>query len=153
MEEREEAVPGGPSWRVYAHKSAELRTAHPRPDVVYTVHRGHFGRPFVAPVVAAIEAALAERRPVWIFHDWAALRDYDPHARARLTSWVFGRLRDVASLEVLLTVDSRLLSMGIAASNLLLGGRMTVHEARATFDARIAAILGPLAPSLTGPPV
>lgn len=150
MEEREETPPGGLVWRVYAHEGAELRAAHPRPDVVYTVHRGYFGREFVAPVVTAIEGALAVQRPVWIFHDWAALVEYDTNARARLTSWVFGRLRDVASLEVLLTVDSRILSMGIAASNLLLGGRMTVHEARPTFSSRVAAVLGPLAASVVG---
>lgn len=142
MEERGATSESGLVWRIFAQDGAELATTRPRPDVVYTVHRGYFGVPFVAPVIEAIGAALDERRPVWIFHDWAALRDFDANARARLTSWVFGRLRDVVSLEVLLTVDSRILSVGIAASNLLLGGRMTVHEARPTFATRLHAVLG-----------
>ncbi len=143
MELREE---GG--FRVFSQDDAELRTCRPRPDVVLTVHRGYFGSPFVGPVVEAIEAALLEARPIHIFHDWAALRGYEPNARARLTSWVFGRLRDIVSLDVLLTVDSRILTMGIAASNLLLGGRMRVYPAgstgeRETFERRLAEVLGP----------
>ena len=79
---------------------------------------------------------------MYVFHDWAALRGYEPNARARLTSWVFGRLRDIVSLDVLLTVDSRILTMGIAASNLLLGGRMMVHPERETFEERLVQVLG-----------
>ncbi|MBK7395843.1 MAG: hypothetical protein IPJ34_05930 [Myxococcales bacterium] len=137
MELREEGF-----WSVFSQDDAELRTYRPRPDVVLTVHRGYFGSPFVGPVVEAIDQALREQKPVYVFHDWAALRGYEPNARARLTSWVFGRLRDIVSLDVLLTVDSRILTMGIAASNLLLGGRMMVHPERETFEERLVQVLG-----------
>ena len=127
--------------RVYSFEGAELRTLRPRPDVVHTIFRGYFGPSCVSPIMDVVAAALSECPTIVAFHDWQELRGYDSHARVRLTSWTFPRLPVIRSLDILLTVDSRVLTIGIAASNLVLSGRMRVHEERASFEHAFAAAL------------
>jgi hypothetical protein len=111
-----------------------LRIEHPAHGVLRTYFRGELGEEEVSTILAATSGAMAREGRLTLFHDWEGMTRYAPSVRTRLTAWAVTQREHIDGLHILLEVRGPVISMAIAATNLVLGGMMNVHERRAEFE-------------------
>ncbi len=73
------------------------------------------------------------------FHDLAEMTNYDADARVALTRWTLARRSRPAALHFL--VRSKIVSLGLEIANAALGGWLTSHRDRPSFDRAYDAAL------------
>lgn len=81
---------------------------------------GYIGKEFLNGVLDVIERGLADRPPVDIFCDCAAVDGYDPIVRKVLTGWVRENKDRLVTVNVLAT--NNIVNMGVTVANLRLSG-------------------------------
>jgi hypothetical protein len=74
-----------------------------------------------------------------IFHDFESMSSYAPAARQALTEYAERKAMLIDSVNVLFS--SRLVAMGVAVANMVLGGALRTFGTRKTFEARIRELL------------
>ena len=90
---------------------------------------------------AGVAAALIEALDEWMslggrrleaFHDWYGIEDYDSEARVLLTPWSVQHRAAFKSVNVL--VRGRAVAWGLSIVNALIGGLISTHHDRRTFE-------------------
>ncbi len=111
--------------------------SEPAPGVILFVEKGYLSAAFVEKIVGVYDsiAARAERRP-HIFVDCEFMVGYDPPIRADITACIQKHRTRLGSVHML--VRSRLAKMGLAVSNLVLGGLMHGYTQRDVFQAALS---------------
>lgn len=109
------------------------------PGTLRTVLRGYLSAGLAEQMIAAMERMIAGRA-FDLFHDWSAYTGHDAAARSTMTQWSFRNRSQLRSLNILMPLPTKMISMAIAASNMILGGFMRVHHSRAAFDAEHARL-------------
>jgi hypothetical protein len=109
------------------------------PRMLRTVLSGYLSAGLADQMIAAMERIIAGRA-FDVFHDWSAYTGHDPAARSTMTQWSFRNRSLLRSLNILMPPPTKMMSMAIAASNMILGGFMRVHHSRAAFDAEHARL-------------
>jgi len=127
-----------------------LRIWQPQPGLVRSEPHGHLSAELADELIAQLEQALTSAPIHHIFHNWWGMTGYDAAARTKLTQWSLERRSRLASVHILLQVNSRLLAMAIAASNLILGGLLQIHERPMSFEAALAEVRGGSEPPRSG---
>lgn len=115
----------------------ELAMWEASPALLRTVLRGYLSAGLAEQMIATMEGMIAGRA-FDLFHDWSAYTGHDPGARSTMTQWSFRNRSQLRSLNILMPPPTKMISMAIAASNMILGGFMRVHHNRAAFDAELA---------------
>ncbi|AKF07862.1 hypothetical protein [Sandaracinus amylolyticus] len=97
------------------------------------VERAAIGEMMI-PVFDALEPMLAKHGSLVVFIDGETLESYDTDCRRRWTAWLDQHRGKVA---VHILVRSRLLQMGVNLVNPLIGGFITSHADRGSFEAAL----------------
>lgn len=71
------------------------------------------------------------------FHDWYEVKDYESEARVLLTPWSMAHRHSFAAVHMLLR--GRAMAWGVQIVNTVIGGLITAHHARPSFDMAFAA--------------
>ena len=104
----------------------------PSRGVLFTQVTGCFEDAFAASFISAFTSVVRNKTSQHAFHDWSAMVAYDVDARIALTRWSHAHRHTFASVHFL--VSSTLVRLGVQVANVALGGFMTVHEARTSFE-------------------
>lgn len=116
-----------------------LTVITPAAPLVLFVAQGHLDVGLAQHIVTSTNATLQRvSRPV-VFQDWELLTGYDSASRELLTRYVQGIQAQLGGAHIL--VKSRLVSMGVAVANALLGGSLLATSSRARFDAALQDVL------------
>ena len=70
------------------------------------------------------EKLYARGGTVYGFHDWLQMSNYESHCRVELTNWV---LSHRAQSVLHIAVASRIVAMGVAVANMMLGSLIHIH--------------------------
>jgi len=99
------------------------------PRIFVTVAEGHMQEAH-AEIVVRVGDKIAELgRPMAGFNEWSAMTSYDSVTRKLLTDWVSEHRHQLVASHV--SVDSRLVQMGVTVANLALDGLLRSHATRA----------------------
>ena len=110
----------------------ESRITVPVPGVLVGRVTGHGSMDLAEAIELDMAAPLLRSRGEWqIFSDWYEMTGYDSAARVELTRWIRTMRPQIAGHTLL--VRSRLVAMGVAVSNLALGGMVKATTDRAEF--------------------
>jgi hypothetical protein len=116
-----------------------ITVSNPAPGVFVGQIVGHYSETMLRVYLRAMDEALAGREPMFGFHDWQEMTSYETVCRTTMTEWVRARRSRLAAQQIL--VRSRIVAMGVATANLLLGGNAIVsHTDRAVFERSIRAV-------------
>jgi hypothetical protein len=130
----------GEPTRTLANARGTMRIwARPERRLVVTSAHGHGAVEFVAPFLEVLDDAVA-KGATSIWDDWARVTSYDSETRVRIMAWT--RAHDWIARDIHVLVGSKLIAMGLAVSNLALGGALQVTTDRAAFEREIFARLG-----------
>ncbi len=113
---------------------SQLRFEHPAPGILRSVFRGELGEEEVSSIITEAGAVLEREGRITLFHDWEGMTRYTPSVRTRLTTWAATHRDRIDGLHILLEMRGPVMSMAVAASNLVLGGMMHIHQKRAPFE-------------------
>jgi hypothetical protein len=101
---------------------------------------GYLDVPLAEHFLASLDAwAKLGGKSLVAFHDWEALRDYDPNARLMLTPWSKEHRAQFECVHML--VRSRTVAWGISIVNSLTRDVMIPHHTRASFEEARRAVL------------
>jgi hypothetical protein len=125
----------------------EVRVSEPAPGVVLFVEKGHLSADFVAKILGVYEGAIDPGRRPHIFVDCEALVGYDPPIRTDITAWVRTNHPRVSAIHML--VRSRMAKMGLAVTNLVLGGMLHGYTDRASFQTALHQAVARVTPDTT----
>jgi len=118
----------------------EFAVWEPAPQVLVDQVVGHFERPHAEAFLRAGNRMLARGRPFVVFHEWIGMTSYESISRQLLTEWFVKNLRSMPDIHV--SVESKLVRMGVSVANLALGGVLHLHDDRASiaraFDTVVA---------------
>jgi len=98
---------------------------------------GHGDGRFAPVIVRRFDAILAQDGAVLMLYDMWSMPTYDSQLRVELTDWCRKHLKSIPALHV--AQRSKLVAMGVAVANVALGGLITTHSSRASFDAALRA--------------
>ena len=116
---------------------AGVSLSHPAPGVFAGRIEGHYTEAMLRPYLAGMERALAQAEILQGFHDWELMTGYETICRKEMTAWVQRHRARVVRQHIL--VRSRIVAMGVATANLVLGGDLIVsHDKRSTFEPALA---------------
>jgi hypothetical protein len=91
----------------------------------------------MSQVARALDRLLQPRAWIDLFIDAEELVRYDSGVRVAMTEWVSENRSSLHSVHAL--VKSKIVAMGAAVANLALGGFVTIHRDRTSFERAIAA--------------
>lgn len=125
--------PGGPaSWQTpETHFEIQTITRHVTLDRVVGIIDDDAAR----AIAAAHDEIFSMGTRPHTFHDWSQVIGYSPFARKFLTTWLNGSRGKLRSAHILFS--SRVLSMGIAVANAVLGGFIVSYADPETFSAAL----------------
>lgn len=103
------------------------------PIVVRTQLRRYLSQSLCEQMIALTDKHTGGRR-IHLFHDWAGYTGHDAGARSFATQWSFKNRERIASLHILMPPPTKMLAMAIAASNMVLGGLMRIHQSAPQFE-------------------
>lgn len=114
---------------------------NPRPEVVLTRASGRMAMKHAAPIMQAVEAAIAAcPGQVIVFHDWTGIASYEVEVQARMSAW---SLRQISQIErVVIGVDSPLVALAVRTANLAVGDRFEIVRSREEVEQAIRSALG-----------
>jgi hypothetical protein len=122
-------------------KVAGLSIEHPLPWVFVGTIAGHFSLEMLTPYKKGMMAAIEHEPQMEAFHDWEKMTGYESKCRKEMTEWTLNRRSRIKHHHVLL--KSKLVAMGVATANLVLGGSMiTSYTERSKFEAALRGVLG-----------
>jgi hypothetical protein len=133
---REQAAAILPREDVWRSDRGSLVIRYPARHVLVFKYEGHIGEAVVPFVATAVDRVLASGITPDIFVDLEHMSGYDSAYRIAITKWG-SRVRKQLGQFMLLT-RSRLVAMGVAVSNLAVGGSLSATTKRTEFDAAIA---------------
>ena len=113
-----------------------LRVWSPVRGVVVHEFKGYLEPDSARLLIDRLERLMGTRNAIDAFNDWEGISGYDTEARVLLTEWVRRTRPRFRSIHVL--VRSRLVGMGISVANLALGGMLTAHHERRSFDRAVS---------------
>ena len=105
-------------------KPGTFSCERPEPWLVSGRISGHYAESMVGPYLAEMSRTLGQGRKVVGFHDWSEMTSYDTPCRLKMTDWVMRHRAQTERHYILLT--SKLVAMGVATANLLIGGGLLV---------------------------
>jgi hypothetical protein len=113
--------------------------SYPGPSIFLGRIEGHYSADMVSGYIRAMGRALEPGPSMWGFHDWYGMTGYDSICRKEMTDWVLARLSKMNGHHLL--VHSKMVAMGVATANLVLGGNALVsHTDRASFERALATV-------------
>jgi hypothetical protein len=129
---------GEPSSQKPGRPAGRVAITYPAPWVFVGVITGHYAVSLLDEYVAGMAVALDREHRMQAFHDWYRMSGYESACRKRMTEWTLEQGKKIERHHVLL--QSKLVAMGVATANLLLGGDMiTAYTERAGFEAALYA--------------
>jgi hypothetical protein len=121
------------TW-VFPARAGELRIVLPVPHVVRTTVVGHFSKDLIRPYTETIDRCIAQLgSPIEKFNDWEGLENYDSENRVEITNWAIKRRAMLRTVHVL--ARSKIVQVGLSIANIALGGFISVHGNRVSFEA------------------
>jgi len=111
----------------------------PLPSVRLFLARGYLDLPMAHALMQWSDDAAASVGRFHAFHDWEAVENYEPQARTLLTQHV--RKRSPRFLSAHMLVKSRAVAMGVVLANGILGGTLTAHHRRESFETALADVI------------
>lgn len=137
-------VDKGPTFEAWRTGQSAMRLDWTRQGVMRQIVVGHGQAEFGPVVLKRWDAVLQHGGKIVMLLDYWDMATYDSDLRVAQTGWARRNLEKVESLHML--SRSRLVAMGISVVNLALGGIVTSHTARGTFDAEVKKHGMPLSP-------
>ena len=119
----------------YSDATGSCTLVRMNPGVVVGTLRGHLGAEAAPAVSLAIRTELSGGEPAVMFWDCGEFSSYHSEFRVACTNAIRENLGNVPVLHIFLT--SKIVAMGVSVANLAVGGRIKVHQKRATFDAEL----------------
>jgi hypothetical protein len=108
---------------------------------------GTFDAEHCRALIEFLRSLDGDDRDLTTFHDLEAMVNYDAEARVALTRWTLSRRRRPVALHFL--IRSKIVSIGLEIANAALGGGLTAHRDRASFEAAYEAAARGMAPRRT----
>jgi hypothetical protein len=118
-------------------RHATLRVWNPAPAVFVVNIQGHGDRTLADLILEQFEPAFEQGLRPSIFFDLEQMPSYHSSLRIKLTSRFSRSLRQIEEIHILNV--SKLVAMGVAVANLMLGGVVTISSDPVLFDARVDA--------------
>jgi hypothetical protein len=138
-------VDKGITYEVWQMSGGSMRLDWNHQGAVALTFDGYGHVNFGPAMIRRWDAALRARANYSIFIDFWDMPTYDGSLRITMTDW----LRKHRSAEpVHILVRSKLVAMGVAVGNLALGGMLTPHSQRASYDLLIKKQGLPVNPSM-----
>jgi len=97
---------------------------------------GYARREHLDLLIANRERIVREAGRIALFDDLEDLRGYDPEVRSRLTAWSRAHQEVICSFHIL--VRSKIVAMGVALANAVIGGKIQAHSGRVPFESALA---------------
>jgi len=129
-------VDSGASFEVWRSPTGAMRLDWNRQGVVLETMLGFGSHEFATVILRRWEASRRGGLQILILNDFWEMPNYDSGFRILQQEWA---LKNRSSLvqPLHIVTRSKLVSMGTAVVNLALGGIITVHTQRQTFDAEV----------------
>lgn len=122
----------GPNYEVWQSSTGALRLDWNRLGVVAATVIGHGHAEYGAHITRRWDTAIRGGARITMLVDFSEMPTYESGLRTAMTNWA---LKNRASLEPAhILTRSKLVAMGVAVGNLALGGLLTPHATRASFD-------------------
>lgn len=102
------------------------------PGVVATRVEGHVDASCVRWYTSRIDRLLLDGRTIQTFHDWSGIDSFEPDVRAPYRAWAQRRIHLLKPAQFL--VRSKILSMAISATALVLDHGLVAHTDRSRFE-------------------
>jgi hypothetical protein len=116
---------------------AGVSLMEPAPGLFVGRIEGHYTEAMLRPYLAAMDVAFGRAAIFRGFHDWELMTGYETICRKEMTVWVQRHRARVAPQHIL--VRSRMVAMGVATANLVLGGDVIIsHFKRSAFEQALA---------------
>jgi hypothetical protein len=109
------------------------------PGVVATRVAGHVDAGCVRWYTSRVDRLLLDGRVLQTFHDWEGIDSFDPDVRKPYRAWAERRVNLVKPPHFL--VRSRILSMAVTATALILQHGLVAHTERRHFEAALDAAI------------
>lgn len=116
-----------------------LQVYTPRPWVLLFAVEGKADLEVAEAIITWTNKMLAGNNRPHVFHDWEHMTGYDSNAREQLTAYVDGVKKQLGSANML--VKSKIVAMGVAVANALLGGTLHGFSERARFEETLQRVL------------
>jgi hypothetical protein len=130
----------GPAHERFSDGSSVLELHMPKPHIVVVRGSGHASVDHAKLVIEWRQRALKQALPIVLFDDLAQMTTYEGGVRIMLTQWVARHRARIQALHIL--PHGKLARMGVSVANLALGGFITAHSARHTFEEALRRALG-----------
>jgi hypothetical protein len=109
------------------------------PAVVHVQWIGRTSEAIARAATAEIDRIIVHVRPIDLFFEPVGQTTPELGMRAHLDEWSNRWYSAICSQHVLLLAPSKVTSMAVTVSNMLLGGRLQIHSHRASFEAALRA--------------
>ncbi len=133
----------------YGSREATAFVWRPAWGVLVTRISGHGTAAATKFYIAICQNALVECGALRVFHDWSAMKGYDPEARDLIRA--FGKTNGDDRVLVRYLVGSKILSMAIQTAGLVLGRDFESTTDRAAYDRWVESAIAE-APKQSGSP-
>lgn len=110
----------------------------PRAEVVVTRVTGHVDRGAAHFYTTCVDRQLAVASKVTVYHDWLGITGFEPEVRQPYRDWA---TRIEGRVNPTFLVRSKVLSMALSVTALMLGRELTVLTDAAVFRTQLAAAL------------
>jgi len=127
---RREVLPSG--GRLLLDDSTQARVWLETPTVVAWIISGHGTMDVVKQVVVELEELAPKQGSFLVFNDTERMPGYDPGFRNILTEWSKSKAERLTTIHIL--TASRVVAMGAAVANMLLGGNIKMYSERSAFE-------------------
>jgi hypothetical protein len=123
----------GPKDETWQASGGTLRLTWTDAGAVRIWVRGHGAGAFAAVITARFDRVLGQSGTLTMLYDFEEMATYNSQLRSDLTAWCHKHRDRIRGLHVL--TASRIVAMGVAVANVALGGLITVHKGRPSFQA------------------
>lgn len=125
---------------VWTTERGEVRAAVRAPGVVVLEVIGHSDERTYPLMIAKVEQEIAAGRQVSWFGDYERMTSFDPGVRALLAKFTKDNRKHFAVIGILLR--SRLVALGVAVANVMVGGFIKVFTARRAYERALGESVG-----------
>jgi hypothetical protein len=123
-----------------SNERTQVRLWLEKPSLVAWVIAGHGAIEFARMVVAELEELAPLQGDFVIFNDTQRMPGYDPGFRSILTEWSASKRERLTAIHIL--TASRMVAMGAAVANMMLGGNVKMYSDRRSFEEQFASAGG-----------
>lgn len=125
---------------VWTTERGEVRAAVRAPGVVVLEVIGHSDHRTYPLMIAKVEEEIAAGREVSWFGDYERMTSFDPDVRAELAKFTKTHRKHFTVVGILLR--SRLVALGVAVANVMVGGFIRVFTTRSAYERALEERIG-----------